>query len=114
MGNVKLAKTEKKSEKTIINPSKRINPQVKIKQIQQGILEYKDEIGTVLIGIETRDKEQWESHFSIEKPRELSHAQWDVSRTFSVGNRVMLSPRDIHIFKELIKYLKEQGIEIGI
>jgi len=98
-----------------MNPSKREKPNIRIKQVQQGILEYKDRIGTVLIGIETRtigDYSLTNMRFGNEK-RELFHAQWDVSRTTSVGNRVSLSPRDIEIFRELIKYLEEQGIEVG-
>lgn len=97
------------------NPSKRKNPKIKIKQIQQGILEYTDEIGTVLIGIETRelDKCTWEGNDITNKKRELSNVQWEVGSEYSVGNRVNLCPRDIGIFKELLKYLEEQEIQVG-
>lgn len=96
------------------NPSKRKNPKLKIKQIQEGILEYNDEIGTVLIGIETRALNNYGLNPNdVRKPHELSSVQWDVSRSLSVGNRIDLCPRDVSIFKELIKYLEDQGIIVG-
>jgi len=97
------------------NPSRRRNPKLRIKQIQKGILEYEDEIGKVLIGIETR-----ELHSSllgpddVRKPHELCGVQWGItSGPFRIGKDVSLCPRDVYIFKELIKYLEHQGILIG-
>lgn len=97
------------------NPSKRRNPRLKIKQIQSGILEYSDEIGKVLIAIETRElgsRGLYEED-PINPERELKGVQWGIGSETSVGDRVLLCPRDIWIFRELIDYLEEQGINVG-
>ena len=97
------------------NPSKRKNPRIRVKQIQQGILEYKDEIGTVLIAIQTRELDAFcmDPADPTNPKRELCGVQWGIGSEYSVGNRVNLCPRDVDIFRELLKYLERQYIHIG-
>lgn len=113
-----MKKTKKKVKISRYNPSSRKTDFVEIAEVQVGVLKYTDlsDNFECLVGIETENVEAdlySKKNSSFHKPRKISRIQWDVSwGDYKVGERIILSPRDIAILDAVLTYLKKGGFYI--